>query len=113
MASPFRMVTLVLSLALLLGACSSGGSGTVDISSDPELQLGQSVYNANCARCHGPQGGGGVGNKLNEGVVVARFPEIEDHIAVIVNGFGSMPAWEGTLTPEEIRAVARYEREAL
>jgi mono/diheme cytochrome c family protein len=112
-ASHRRLAALVVGVSALLGACSSGGSGTVDISSDPELQLGQSVYNANCARCHGPEGGGGVGNRLNEGVVVARFPDIEDHIAVIVNGFGSMPAWEGTLTPEEIRAVARYEREAL
>ena len=32
---------------------------------------------------------------------------------MITNGFGAMPGWEGTLTPEEINAVARYEREVL
>jgi mono/diheme cytochrome c family protein len=98
---------------MALGACSSGGSDTVDVAGDPELELGQEVYNTNCARCHGPDGGGGVGNKLNDGVVVARFPDIADHIALIENGQGGMPAWKGTLSPEEIRAVARYEREAL
>lgn len=108
-----RLAATLIALALGLGACSSDGSGSVDISDDPELQLGQDVFNTNCARCHGPDGGGGVGNKLNEGVVVARFPDIEDHIAVIEKGMGSMPAWEGTLSPEEIRAVARYEREGL
>jgi cytochrome c oxidase cbb3-type subunit 3 len=85
----------------------------VDLSGDPELRTGREVYNGNCARCHGPEGGGGVGNKLSDGVVVARFPDIEDQIAVITKGIGSMPAWEGTLSPDEIRAVARYEREVL
>ncbi len=61
----------------------------------------------------GPEGGGGVGNKLSDGATVARFADIEDEIAVITSGSGSMPAWEGTLTAEEIRAVARYEREVL
>lgn len=98
--------------AVLAVACASGG-GDVDVSGDPELQLGQNVYAANCARCHGPNGEGGVGNKLNDGLMEQRFPDIEDHLDVIRIGAGTMPAWEGTLSPEEIRAVARYEREAL
>ena len=107
------LAATLLAAALALGACSSDSSGGTDISGDPELQLGQDVYATNCARCHGPDGGGGVGNKLNDGVVVERFPDIEDHITVIENGQGGMPAWKGTLSPEEIRAVARYEREGL
>lgn len=108
-----RFVLLFVAIVLAVAACSSGGGSDADLANDPELQQGQAVYNANCARCHGPNGEGGVGNKLNEGLMEIRFPDIEDQIAVINKGAGTMPAWEGTLTPEEIRAVARYEREAL
>jgi mono/diheme cytochrome c family protein len=108
-----RIALLFAGLALVSGACASGGGSDVDLSSDPELQTGRDVYNANCARCHGPEGGGGVGIKINDGLMEIRFPDIEDQIALITSGFGGMPAWEGTLTPEEIRAVARYEREVL
>jgi mono/diheme cytochrome c family protein len=108
-----RVAPLVLGLTLLAAGCATGGGSDVDLSGDPELQTGRDVYNANCARCHGPEGGGGVGPKLNDGLMEARFPDIEDQIAVIANGFGTMPAWDGTLTDEEILAVARYEREVL
>jgi mono/diheme cytochrome c family protein len=108
-----RIILLLAGLVLTVSACASGGGSDVDLSSDPELQTGRDVYNANCARCHGPEGGGGAGIKINDGLMEVRFPDIEDQIAVITNGFGGMPAWEGTLSAEEIRAVARYEREAL
>jgi mono/diheme cytochrome c family protein len=108
-----RIAPLVLGLSLLAAGCATGGGSDVDLSSDPELETGRDVYNANCARCHGPEGGGGVGQRLDDGLMEIRFPEIEDQIAVIANGFGSMPAWEGTLSAEEIRAVSRYLREAL
>jgi mono/diheme cytochrome c family protein len=108
-----HLATAVAGLVLAAGACASGGGSDVDLSADPELQQGRDVYNENCARCHGPEGGGGVGNRLAGGVVAERYPDIEDQIAVIRNGVGSMPAWEGTLSPEEIEAVARYEREVL
>jgi mono/diheme cytochrome c family protein len=103
-----RTAILVATLALA-GACSSGSSN--EASGDPELDRGRDVYSTNCARCHGPDGGGGVGPKLNDGLMETRFPDIEDQIAVITNGMGAMPAWEGTLDPDEIQAVARYTRE--
>jgi mono/diheme cytochrome c family protein len=45
--------------------------------------------------------------------VAEAFPDIEDQIAVIRDGRNGMPAWEGDLTPDEIEAVATYEREEL
>jgi mono/diheme cytochrome c family protein len=45
------------------------------------------------------------------GVVAARYPNIDDHIAVIREGRTGMPAFDERLTPEEIEAVARWERE--
>ncbi len=107
--------------------------------SDPELVLGEEVY-ANCSGCHGANGEGGAGRPLSNGDVLLTFPDIEDHIAWInegsalvggagnpygdpdrpggqrisgSDGYGQMAAWGGTLSEEEVRAVARYEREVL
>jgi mono/diheme cytochrome c family protein len=44
---------------------------------------------------------------------VERYPDIADHIAVVRDRRRGMPAWEDALTPEEIEAVVRYEREGL
>lgn len=101
---------LLLALVIAAGCSDSGETATPD---DPELARGQEVFESNCARCHGPDGGGGVGPKLAEGEVVDNYPDVEDQIAVIVEGRGAMPSWEGQLDPEEIRAVARYTRESL
>jgi mono/diheme cytochrome c family protein len=53
------------------------------------VAAGGAVY-ATCAGCHGAGGGGGVGYQLNGGEVVKTFPDVESHIAWIVNG--SSPA---------------------
>jgi mono/diheme cytochrome c family protein len=38
----------------------------------------------------------------------------DEHLTVVREGRnGKMPAWEGTLTDEEIEAVVDYEREVL
>ncbi len=94
--------------------------------------MGQEVYDVRCAACHGSGGGGGAGQVLSGGAVLASFPggQCVDHTAWIalatagwpdetygalakpVGGFGQMPGFEGTLTDEELAAVALYERVA-
>lgn len=104
---------MVAVVALALSATVACGGGDDDATpSDPVLAQGQQVYRQNCASCHGAKGGGGAGVKL-AGVVASRYPNIDDHIAVIAQGRGNgrMPAFEDRLTPEEIAAVARWERE--
>jgi mono/diheme cytochrome c family protein len=97
----------------LLAACGSGSGGEAAVPDDPVLARGQQVYKDNCARCHGAKGGGGAGVKL-AGVVAARYPDISDHEAVIENGKGgNMPSFKNQLSPEDIEAVARWEREGL
>jgi len=54
-----------------------------------------------------------VGPALADGRVVERYPDIADHLEIVRDGRNAMPAWEGELTPEEIEAVVRYEREGL
>jgi mono/diheme cytochrome c family protein len=95
---------------------------------DP-MVLGEQLYTANCASCHGPQGGGGVGPQLSGGVVLKSWPDFKDHMAWVARGSakwgqptygadkrpvkGGMPSWEGTLTDQEIAQVVLYERVGL
>ncbi len=37
----------------------------------------------------------------------------DEHLTVVREGRNNMPAWEGTLTDEEIEAVVDYERDVL
>jgi mono/diheme cytochrome c family protein len=73
---------------------------------------GKEIFTANCARCHGPEGEGGVGPRL-AGTVVAEYPDIEDQEAIVRDGRGSMPSFRDRLTPEQISAVVAYTREDL
>lgn len=80
---------------------------------DPVLVEGQALYTANCASCHGLDGSGGAGSKLNEGRMIEQFPLVDDQIAVVSGGQRSMPAFSGKLSGEEIVAVVAYTREVL
>ena len=46
-------------------------------------------------------------------MVVDKYPDIEDQIAVVTNGTGTMPSFRGTLDAAEIRRVVTYERTKL
>jgi len=49
------------------------------------LAEGAVVY-GNCASCHGPAGGGGIGYAFTEGEVIKTFPNIEDQIRFVYWG---------------------------
>jgi mono/diheme cytochrome c family protein len=93
-----------------------------------------------CSGCHGAGGGGGVGYAFSGGEVLLTFPEIGpmlDWVARASAGYGSgtvigdpdrpggphvvgglgegavMPAFADALTPAQLYAVVRYEREEL
>jgi mono/diheme cytochrome c family protein len=70
---------------------------------------GVAVFADNCARCHGNDGGGGVGPQLSEGRVVARFASINDQIAFVTNTHSNITT-AGNLSAEDIRAVVEYTR---
>ncbi|MFQ5557721.1 MAG: c-type cytochrome [Acidimicrobiales bacterium] len=98
------------------------------------LAEGEEVYSSSCAACHGANGQGGVGYKLDDGEVLLTFPDtIEGAAAQIAwvadgspsspSGYGSsdrpggqrvstsgMPGWGASLTAEELLAVVHYER---
>ncbi len=88
-----------------------GGTSQPDGAASGEVD-GAAVFTASCAGCHGRDGQGGIGPQL-AGEVVDRFPDIEDQIAVVTDGRGGMPSFDGRLSPEEIEAVVTYTREEL
>ena len=64
------------------------------------------MENGNCATCHALQDAnsdGNIGPNLNE-----IKPDIMRIILAVTNGIGVMPAYEGQLSTEEIKAVATY-----
>ncbi|NNF54115.1 MAG: c-type cytochrome [Acidimicrobiales bacterium] len=100
--------------AILLVAASCINTSTIAAPSDDvELVEGQQVYTSQCASCHGVQGEGGRGKRLNEGEVLATYPNASDQLDLIVNGSGQMPAYGKRLSDEQINAVVRYTREVI
>ena len=91
----------ILLLSLLLVFSSS-------VLADPKMDLGLDVYNnkAQCGVCHTLQAAGSKGQiGLNLDELKPQVPQI---IYTVTNGIGVMPAFDGTLTTEEIEAVAYY-----
>ncbi len=115
----------------------AGSLSPADTGELTQLDLGAEIYAANCSTCHGPTGGGGVGRPLSDGEVLKTFPDIAQQLEFVAVGtqgigagtpygdpnreggqhtagsFGNMPAFGETLTPEELLAVVRHERETL
>ena len=111
-----RFVNVVEVLALLCAAAFVVGLFITPAKKVPpptDNAVGAAVYAQRCAGCHGPNGEGSFGPKLNGGRVVERFPDPADEILVVETGPGGMPAFKGTLTDEEIEAVVRFTREDL
>lgn len=111
-----RIVNVVEVLAVIAAAVflvllftnepDSGGSAGGGGNASP----GAVVFASNCARCHGSDGGGGLGPKLSDGQVVKDFPDAADQITFVKKGQGGMPGFADTLSPQEIQQVVEYTR---
>ena len=102
---------LALGLVALVSGCA--GEPPEVTNGDPELIAGRAIYGASCASCHGMDGGGGVGSRLDGEALVVTYPEIEAQIELVTDGKSRMPAFVGRLDAEQLRAVVRYTREVL
>ena len=100
----------------MVGACV-GAPPDVPVRSDGSvdqvLVTGRSVFESKCVQCHGAEGQGGRGKRLNEGNVLLAYPTQASQIEFVSNGKGVMPAFGNTLTDAELEAVVRYTREVL
>jgi len=78
---------------------------------------GQSVYQANCATCHGGSLEGGIGPQLNP---ITKLPGVSNPLDVgylldtVTNGRTpagggtAMPAWKGKISDQDIKDVVSY-----
>jgi mono/diheme cytochrome c family protein len=82
---------------------------TGDTNSGDTPDTGAAIFADNCARCHGNDGGGGVGPQLSAGRVVTHYPNVDDQIAFVTSLHSNItdPA---NLSAENIRAVVEYTR---
>ena len=115
-----RLPRLLLIVAIATGAADACAADDVpevpvgaDGSSDPELVAGRRAYIDRCANCHGNDGGGGRGTKLSAGLMIKRYPNIDDQIEIVTDGVRGMPAFGEVLDTGQILAVVRYTREVL
>ena len=64
----------------------------------PQTGSGAAVFEANCAGCHGSNGGDLVPTSLS----------LSQLVGTTTNGRGNMPAFSGTLTSADIQLVSEY-----
>jgi len=99
-----------ISLVLLMSALIVGIALAQTPLPPEELAMGAQLYADNCQVCHGERGEGRVGARLRD------FPAFDPNTPrnlirnVVTNGVpGSrMPAWNNTLTEEQINAIVEY-----
>ena len=107
--SSFRKDAWRTSIALVvlgLMACDDQSN----IEGDLPMTDGPAIYQENCSVCHGTNGEGGSGKALTSD----HINEMTDAqlFMSIYNGIGGvMPAFQSTLTSEEITALVEYIRE--
>ncbi|MGA7271237.1 MAG: c-type cytochrome [Acidimicrobiia bacterium] len=116
-----------MALAVWLAGCGTS-QGRAPNPND-EVGAGRALFATNCARCHGPDGGGGIGPRLSGGAVTRTFPSCEDQILWVNLGStgwkraqgptygttanpvrGGMPSFGSQLDSNQIRQVVTFTR---
>lgn len=99
---------------------SAGGQAVKEATAEPEAPVdatavttlmteGQQVFTANCAVCHGAEGQGQVGPAFVNNSNLGNTKTLIDTILGGIPDHG-MPAWQDTLSDEQIAAVATFIR---
>jgi mono/diheme cytochrome c family protein len=74
---------------------------------------GAALYADHCASCHGSDGSGDIGPRLNGGAVTQKYPTAAAEVTFVGNGGGRMPAFKTQLTQAQLQAVVDYTRTVL
>lgn len=103
------IASVLLALVVLVAACQPA----VVADRSELVSEGETVYTRSCARCHHGDGSG----YRNLFPALADNPLVTLHdpvpiIRIVQDGRGSMPAFRGVLSSEEIAAVLSYIRNA-
>jgi mono/diheme cytochrome c family protein len=99
-----RSAAFVLALACLSGAWAADDAASAPAAPSP-AEAGRKIYISSCTRCHGINlATNGIGFDLR------TFPQDDKarFVRSVTNGKGAMPAWGGTLKPEQIDLLWAY-----
>lgn len=95
-------------LFFTLIACSASESESTAQATTADAPDGKAVFKQYCITCHGADGKLSLNGAKNLGLSQLN---LEGRIAIITNGKNMMTPYGEVLTPEEIRAVAKYTME--
>lgn len=95
---------------LAAAAARASGEAAPEAADAIDQLVGQQVFVANCAQCHGLRGEGGVGPQLAGSSRAANRANVDDAVRF---GRGVMPAFQAQLSPEQLDAVVGYVTGAL
>ncbi len=92
----------------VLGTAEHPQAASENVEVTPELMAaGAKVFSSTCAACHGAEGQGAFGTKLEGFDRLANAPAL---LSTIIHGLNSMPALGGQFNDEQVAAVATYVR---
>lgn len=92
-------------IKLLFSACVIGVIMACGGSGGGSSELGASVFKTHCMLCHGADGKLGLNGAKD---LTASVLSLDEKVQVITKGRNTMLAYENTLSPEEIQAVAKH-----
>lgn len=101
-----RAICLIAGLILAASAPAQKPNALPDGNAAPAVARGRALYAQKCMQCHGV-------NMVNPGTSsydLRKFPadQYARFANSVANGKNAMPAWKGTLTPEDIEALWAY-----
>jgi glucose/arabinose dehydrogenase/cytochrome c553 len=75
-----------------------------------QAETGESLYQQNCAACHGKKMEGAIGPNLADAIWVKAQAQRESIMGFVANGSvaAGMPAWKGKLNEQQLGALADY-----
>jgi mono/diheme cytochrome c family protein len=110
-----NLVRVLLPSAIVVTVlCSCGGSNgttttrptspapTGTLTHDSELLQGRTIFENNCAECHGFSGVGGLRPTFTDGKLLRDFPDVDTQGAFVKQGKGAMPSFATTLTDTQL-----------
>lgn len=104
-----RKTIVLVILGMILIACA-GKDGKGDIKKSKKSDTvnvidGKKIYKQNCVICHGMDGKLGINNSKD--LTVSEM-DLEERVAIITNGKGTMTPFNTLLSEAKIQAVAEF-----
>lgn len=101
-----KQLLIFLCIALFVLGATAFSPGTVTpINTATPKPDGEKIYKTYCVTCHGLYGDMGASGAAN--LTKSKLP-LEERIKVITNGRNTMTGFKALLTPDKIKAVAKY-----